>query len=164
VLAERLGLKDIMPLVADSGGEDGCGLGRIGSYADPLVPGEFLHRLRTACNPPWLLEAGSRPAVITRAAICGGSCSSVADAAMHAGAQVFVTAEVKHSIARWAEEAGLWLIDAGHFATEFPAMHDLADLLASETGQRFGAISVESTRRQKPPLQLVDERIAEEGH
>jgi putative NIF3 family GTP cyclohydrolase 1 type 2 len=67
-----------------------------------------------------------------------------------------VTAEVKHHIARQAEETGLWLIDAGHFATEFPGMHGLARLLAAEAGKRFGGIPVAVTGTQSSPLNLLD--------
>ncbi len=155
VLARALGLTVTRPLVAAGSGCDAAyGLGRIGAYPSPLAPEDFLDRLRQACAPPWILEAGPRPAQIRTAAVCGGSCSDFAEAALRLGADVFVTAEVKHNVARWAEEAGLWLLDAGHFATEQPAMVAFGDLLR----QRFAAlgwdIAVE-TAAQQPPLRLA---------
>lgn len=155
ILARLLGLRNIQPLAPHGCGEPGCGLGRVGDYVDPLSAEEFLERLRDACAPPWLLGAGTAPRQISRVAVCGGSCGELADQALQAGAQVLVTSEVKHHIARRAEETGLWLIDAGHFATEFPGMQHLARLLAAEAGRRFGEIPVAVTGTQASPLKLV---------
>lgn len=155
ILAQLLGLQNIEPLVPHACGEPGCGLGRVGDYVDPLSADEFRERLRAACVPPWLLATGTIPRRISRVAVCGGSCSELADQALQAGAQVLVTAEVKHHIARRAEETGLWLIDAGHFATELPGMHHLARQLVAETGRRFGGIPVAVTGTQASPLNLL---------
>lgn len=155
IVAQRLGLLNIQPLVPHASGQSGCGLGRIGDYAEPLTAEEFLGRLRAVCTPPWLLGAGTAPRRISRVAVCSGSCSELADHALRAGAQVLVTAEVKHHLARLAEDTGLWLIDAGHFATEFPGMHHLAQLLATEAGKRFSGITVAVSGTQTSPLNLV---------
>ena len=155
ILAQLLGLQNIQPLAPHACGETGCGLGRIGDYSDPLNPEEFLERLRAACAPPWLLGTEPHPRRISRVAVCGGSCSELADQALRSGAQVLVTAEVKHHIARHAQEAGLWLVDAGHFATEFPGLHHLARLLAEEADKRFNGIPVAVTGTQSSPLELV---------
>ena len=87
-------------------------------------------------------------------AVCGGSCSDFAEIVLGLGADAFVTAEVKHSVARWAEDAGLWLLDAGHFATENPAMPVLRDLLRHECARRGWTLPIE-TADQHPPLRLV---------
>lgn len=155
VLARLLALDDVTPLAPNPGDDPDNGLGRIGSYRQPLAPEEFLARLRAACNPPWLLGAGCPPKQISRVAVCGGSCSDLAGLALAAGAQVLVTAEVKHHLARQAEETGLWLIDAGHFATEFPGMRHLADRLQAEADRRFGPIPVAVSQRQTAPLSLL---------
>ncbi|HBI16330.1 MAG TPA: Nif3-like dinuclear metal center hexameric protein [Desulfobulbaceae bacterium] len=155
ILAQLLGLQNIQPLVPHECGEPGCGIGRVGDYVDPLSPEDFIERLRTACAPPWLLGAGTVPRRISRVAVCGGSCSELAEQALRAEAQVLLTAEVKHHIARRAEETGLWLIDAGHFATELPGMHNLARLLAAEADKRFGGIPVAVCGIQGSPLHLI---------
>lgn len=122
-LATSLSCTNIRPLLpAKLSCPASCGLGRIGTCAPPVSPETFLAQLRKICQPPWILEAGPRPKLLHTLAVCGGSCSDLAETAFKAGADVFVTAEVKHAAARWAEDAGLWLLDAGHFATEYPAM------------------------------------------
>jgi dinuclear metal center YbgI/SA1388 family protein len=154
-LAAGLGLKELEPLTCSDGGGPLTGLGRIGNFPEPVSPDEFIGLLRNACRPPWLLAAGPRPHRVSRAAVCGGSCSDLAEKALVMGAQVFVTAEVKHSTARWAEQAGLWLIDAGHFATETPGMENLARLLAGAMRKKDIPVEIRVTGRQDSPLQLV---------
>lgn len=153
-LARKLGLEQIKPLEpGDTYGQ--CGLGSIGRYRDPVDANEFVDRLRQACSPPWLLATPNRPDAIECVAVCGGSGSELAAKARQQGAQVYVTAEVKHSIARWAEEAGLWLIDGGHFATENQALADLRDQLQGAVGERAQKITIRISTRQRPPLGMV---------
>lgn len=154
-LACLLGLEQRRPLVPSrSGCAEQCGLGRIGSYAQPLSVEAFLDRLQQALAPPWLLEAGPRPAQVRTVAVCGGSCSDVAEVAKAQGADVFLTAEIKHSVARWAEETGIWLVDGGHFATENPAMSVLRERLRREAVQRGWSLTIDSAEQQAP-LRLV---------
>lgn len=155
ILADRLGLAATEPL---SGQGDDCsenGIGRIGNFNEPVTADGFIRLLGEACSPSWLLEAGPRPERITRAAVCGGSCSDLAEAALGKGAQVFVTSEVKHNIARWAEQAGLWIIDAGHFPTENPGMENLARLLRTGLQRTNHPFDIRVTARQTSPLRLV---------
>lgn len=157
VLAEQLGLSDTLPLVASSA-EGGCGLGRIGTYPVPLPAEAFVTRLIQAIAPPWLLEAGPRPPQVTTAAVCGGSCGDFAELARSAGADVFVTAEIKHSVARWAEDAGFWIIDGGHFATENPAMTIFKERLEEAISAAGITIAV-TAAHQETPLRLTPESL-----
>jgi dinuclear metal center YbgI/SA1388 family protein len=154
-LAQALGLVDTRPLVPSRGEcALGCGLGRIGILPTPTDARAFLDRLRQACSPPWILEAGIRPERVETVAVCGGSCSDLTEAAFNMGAEVFVTAEVKHSVARWAADAGIWLLDAGHFATEQPAMPIFRDMLRQHIEARSWNIAVDLAIQQ-PPLHLA---------
>ena len=154
VLAQTLGLVNTEPLVAGKNCDDACGLGRVGNLEKAVNPDDFIARIYNALSPPWLLEAGPRPELVSRVAVCGGSCSDFSETALQAGADVFLTAEVKHAAARWAEEAGLWLIDGGHFATENPAMPALQMLLADRLQRRDMAVKIHSAH-QYPPLKLI---------
>jgi dinuclear metal center YbgI/SA1388 family protein len=155
ILATRLNLMDLSPLVPENTGESStCGLGRIGRCAQPMTPEGCIEKLRNATNAPWLLEAGIRPNQVNKIAVCGGSCSEFAETAMQAGADLYITAEVKHSTARWAEEAGFWIIDGGHFATEHLAIAPLRERLQEEIKKRDMNNQV-SAVLQNPPLTLV---------
>ncbi len=154
VLAEALDIVNVQPLVPSTSCESSCGLGRAGNLARPVTPEEFISNIRVALTPPWLLEAGPRPEQVSRVAVCGGSCSDFAQAALDCGADVFVTAEIKHAAARWAEEAELWLIDAGHFATENPAMEALQQMLKHHLQERDLEVHVHLASQQ-PPLKII---------
>ncbi|MBW1749556.1 MAG: Nif3-like dinuclear metal center hexameric protein [Deltaproteobacteria bacterium] len=154
VLAQTLGLVNTEPLVAVNNCNNACGLGRIGNLETAVTPDTFIAGMYSALSPPWLLEAGPRPELVSRVAVCGGSCSDLSETALQAGADVFITAEVKHAVARWAEEAGLWLIDGGHFTTENPAMPALQQLLAHKLKQADMAVQIHSAS-QDPPLKLI---------
>jgi dinuclear metal center YbgI/SA1388 family protein len=153
VLAHLLGLEQVKPLVENQECQ-GCGLGRVGTLPAPMDPAAFIRLLHTSLEPPWLLEGGPRPEQVTRVAVCGGSCSDFARTALHAGADVFLTAEVKHDVARWAEEAGLWLLDGGHFATENPAVQALEKLLVNKI-RHAGLEVIVRCADQGPPLRLA---------
>jgi dinuclear metal center YbgI/SA1388 family protein len=154
VLALALGIVHAEPLVPGKEADSVCGLGRIGNLEQPVDADNFVAAIRHALSPPWLLEAGPRPDLISRVAVCGGSCADFAETALRAGADVFITAEIKHAVARWAEEAGLWLIDGGHFATENPAIAALQSLLADNIKQNNLMVQVH-TAHQEPPLKLI---------
>ena len=154
ILATALGLAQVRPLIPGKGCDSSCGLGRIGVYPAAVTAEVFLANLQRACAPPWVLEAGQRPQQIVKVAVCGGSCSDLAEAALGRGADVFVTAEVKHSVARWAEDTGLWILDAGHFATENPAMAIFRIQLQQQTAALGWDTEIDAADQQSP-LQLV---------
>lgn len=154
-LATLLGLEQIHPLLPSKHDCSlPCGLGQIGTYPVPLSADDFLSCVRKAVQPPWILEAGPRPEQVRSVAVCGGSCSDFAELAYKKGVDVFLTSEVKHSVARWAEEAGFWLLDGGHFATENSAMAALQKLLVQESGDKGWNLTVD-VAHQNPPLRLV---------
>ena len=64
---------------------------------------------------------------IERVAVCGGAGGGFFEIAAQAGAQAFVTGEVKHHEALAAVDGGLCLVEAGHYETEHIAIKLLAD-------------------------------------
>ncbi len=101
---------------------------------------------------PALRVAGTVPQRVDKVAVCGGSGSELAGAAQAAGAQVYITGEVKHSTARWAEDVGLCIVDAGHFATENLIVETLVSNLHRELALQGINISVLATAEQKNPF------------
>jgi len=101
---------------------------------------------------PSLRVAGKIPEKISTVAVCGGSGSELAEAAFASGVQVYITGEVKHSTARWAEASGFCIIDAGHFATERPVVESLVNTLASVFAEREISIPVKSSAKQQNPF------------
>lgn len=150
-LAERLGLKDLRPLHAlDFPAMAGVGLGRIGSLPVPLAFPEFLKRLFAVLEIDGVHVAGQPPEEVGTVALCGGSGSEFAEEALRSGADVYLSAEIKHSTARWAEESGFCIIDGTHYGTEQPAVALLADKLEALVQEQGWDLTVMKTDSERP--------------
>lgn len=129
VLALALGLEDITvpyPLGLDADGR-AYGLLRTGTVASQSLD-DFLSRVKERLGCPGLRYAdGGKP--VHRVAVGGGACGSEWLQAVQAGCDTFVTADVKYNQFWDAQQAGLTLIDAGHFYTENPVVAVLAQKL-----------------------------------
>ena len=65
-------------------------------------------------------------------AVCGGSGGDLAAVAARAGADVLVTADLRHHPAsETVEDGGVALVDAAHWATEWPWLAQAAALLTT---------------------------------
>lgn len=155
VLANSLGILDPKPLIPSENNQaaiSNTGFGRIGRLADPLNGEAFIGYLCDFFNLPVLRVAGQLPEEISTVAVCGGSGSDLAEAAYASGAQVYITGEVKHSTARWAEAAGFCIIDAGHFATENPVVEPLVEILQNMFVENEINIPVTPSAKQQNPF------------
>lgn len=114
------------------------GLGRVGTLAEPMSLREFVsHARKVLPKAPWGIRAAGDPdAMVRRVAVCGGAGDSYIGAAGAAGADVYLTGDLRHHVVDEALRAGSpALIDAGHWATEFPWCQSAAELL-TEIGCR----------------------------
>jgi dinuclear metal center YbgI/SA1388 family protein len=160
-VAEQLGLIKTMPLTNKEGQPEttppqtGAGFGKIGQLPAPLNPEQFLTTLFSALSTTSLNIAGTLPQEIHTVALCGGSGSDLAETAFAKEAQVYITGEIKHSVARWSEANNFCIIDAGHYATENHIVPVLTKLL-QETLQSLGHNQVvQATDKQSNPFQCV---------
>ena len=87
---------------------------------------------------------------VHRVAVGGGSCGSELMAAVKAGCDTFVTADVKYNQFRDAYDLGLNLIDAGHFHTENPICSYLADKITAH----FPDIAVKISENHTDPMKF----------
>lgn len=153
VLAQRLGLDDCRVLAADPNSPAGTGFGRIGDLPATISFTEFIDKLLGVLAVPAVRVAGVVPEKLSTLAVCGGSGSELAETAREAGAQLFVTGEVKHSTARWAEAAGFCVIDAGHYATEQLVVPSLVKAIAAGWAT-VGGPEVMASKLQTSPFQF----------
>ncbi|MFT4087823.1 MAG: Nif3-like dinuclear metal center hexameric protein [Gordonia sp. (in: high G+C Gram-positive bacteria)] len=109
------------------------GLGRVGHLVEPILLAEFVARAaRVLPAAPWGVRAAGDPDELVRTvAVCGGAGDSMIGAATAAGVDVYVTGDLRHHVVDEARRAGApALVDAGHWATEFPWCVKAAELLA----------------------------------
>jgi dinuclear metal center YbgI/SA1388 family protein len=110
------------------------GLGRIGQLATPTTLDKFTHAVARALPATaWGVRAAGDPRRPVRTvAVCGGSGGELATAAGRAGADVLVTADLRHHPAlEHVEDGGVALVDAAHWATEWPWLGQAAGLLTT---------------------------------
>lgn len=128
-LAGCLELQNVRPL-----GEDGeAALARIGDLSAPRPLADFARFVEAAlgCGGTSALRVSGAEdtRMIMRVAVCGGAGAGMAGEVQAAGAQAYVTSDVRHNEFWEAEASGLALLDAGHGATERPGMRVLCRTL-----------------------------------
>ena len=110
------------------------GLGRVGELPSPLTLRELTDRAAAVLPATaWGVRAAGDPSqVVTTLAVSGGSGDSLLTTAARSGADAFLTADLRHHPASEAPE-GLALLDAAHWATEWPWLGDAARRLTAAT-------------------------------
>ena len=123
-LAGALGLRVLRPLVPDATDPEGRrGLGRVCAVDEPLTLAGFAERAaaRLPATAQGIRVAGDPDAVLSTVAVSGGSGDSLFADVRAAGVDAFLTADLRHHPASEArEQAPLALVDAAHYATEWP--------------------------------------------
>jgi dinuclear metal center YbgI/SA1388 family protein len=111
------------------------GLGRVGMLP-ALSLRDAASRLAAGLPAPHLRVAGPLDRQLQRVAACGGAGDSLIAAAHAAGADLYVTGDLRHHVALDAMAMGMALIDAGHDATEAAALPALCERLATAAAAR----------------------------
>lgn len=130
----------------------GTGLGRVGTLADTMPLAHFV-RLVAAALPATaagVRAAGDTGRDVRTVALCGGAGDSLLDAARRSGADVYVTADLRHHPASEAtERGGPALVEVAHWASEWPwlqtAAQHLVDNLAGQGSTVETRVSVTPT-------------------
>ncbi len=161
VLGNELGLSHLTPLQPSPSSEkNNQGLGRVGIYQDPLSRDEFLDILFAVLKLHSVNVAGPIPEQINKVALCGGSGSDLATIAYDSGADVYLSAEIKHSTAIWAGEVGFGVIDGTHYATEKPVTSYLAKKLQESINQQNWQTKSRLSETEKHPFVSVNKILA----
>jgi len=141
VLAQKLGLAGVQvvnPTGTDPQGNP-WGLLRMGEVEAQSMEA-FLSTVKGALGSNGLRYVSCRD--VQKVAVGGGSCGSELKAAVAAGCDTFVTADIKYNQFFDAQDLGINLIDAGHFHTENPVVSVLAEKIAGA----FPEIQVEISK------------------
>ncbi|GII98097.1 dinuclear metal center YbgI/SA1388 family protein [Sediminihabitans luteus] len=132
-LADLLGLVDRRPLVPHDA-DPARGIGRVGRLVSPTTLRAFAEAV--AATLPATVQgvrvAGDPDATVETVAVVGGSGDSLFDDVREAGADVYVTSDLRHHPASELREraafeargsdgpARPYLVDTAHFASEWP--------------------------------------------
>ena len=132
-LAYKLGLENVRRFTdeecCDEFGKPICNIGRVGTLEYPMTIEDFVSYTKSVLGCSSIKYVGTPGDTVTTVAVCSGSGGDGIYSAYHAGADVYVTADVRHHEAQLAFELGLNLIDAGHFETENTVCEFMKDYL-----------------------------------
>jgi dinuclear metal center YbgI/SA1388 family protein len=131
------------------------GLGRIGRLPQAVPLAAFAAQVKTALQTDFLRLVGDRQKFVQKIAWCGGSGASLLNEAARQGADVLVSGDIKYHEARQAEDLGIGLIDAGHFATERIMIQRLAAVLQQEAEHRGLLLTFLPMSEETDPFRLV---------
>ena len=124
VLAKKIGLVDVKNF-----GDEEISLGRLGTLETPMTAADFARHVKKVLNAENVRLVDAGDFLIEKVGLCGGAGAEFIQKAKFFGAQAFVTGDVKYHEAQAAVENKIHVVDAGHFATEFPIVHALAEYL-----------------------------------
>lgn len=132
-LAQLLGLRNTRPIEANPEHPE-LGLGRVGELELTMSVRELALRLKALIpdTPAGITIGGDPDRIVTTVAVSPGSGDSFLMAANRAGADVYITADLRHHPASdhlWA--GGCALIGTTHFASEWPVLPKMRDAVAT---------------------------------
>jgi dinuclear metal center YbgI/SA1388 family protein len=131
------------------------GIGRIGSLETPLKLKALAADLKTKLGLTGVRMAGDPDLTVREVALCTGSGSSLMPEVMAAGAQVYISGDLRYHDARDAEAVNLGLIDIGHFASEHLMVNLLVERLREAVRATGLSVQVEPFGLEKDPFIAV---------
>ncbi len=139
-LAQWMGLWEVEPFAE--------GMGRIG-WIEEMSAHQLAQETARILHARVQWADGGKP--IRRLALITGSGGSMLEDAIRAGADALLTGEASHHAALDALAAGVTLVAAGHYATEFP----VAQTLATRLGDRFRDLEVLVSETDRDPYHYL---------
>jgi len=127
-LCERLGLKNVKPLIYDEGD---LAIGRNGYLPQVMTLRSLTAHVKDCLGLDGLRYCGNGLKNIGNVAVCAGSGGKYlyAKQVIAAGCDVYITSDIGFHMAQDALADGLCLIDVTHYATEAPVVSVLRDRL-----------------------------------
>jgi hypothetical protein len=126
-----------------SGGE-----GRVGDLASPATLGELANRAKAELRAASVQVVGDLSRVVRKVAVACGAAGEFRSDSVRAAADVYVTGELRFHDALAARAAGVGVIVPGHYATERPAVEELAAKLAGD----WPGVTTWASRTERDPL------------
>ncbi|HET8602266.1 MAG TPA: Nif3-like dinuclear metal center hexameric protein [Segeticoccus sp.] len=156
-LAAACGLVEVEPLAI----EEGQRLGRVGDLREPVGLAAFADRIVGALPAAGggIRVSGDPTGTVRRVAVLGGAGDGNFADVRACGADVYVTADLRHHPALEAREEARggtpYLIDAGHWASEWLWLPGLAEQLPRELGERGATVDFHVSTLVTDPWDFV---------
>ncbi|WP_209326111.1 Nif3-like dinuclear metal center hexameric protein [Brevibacterium renqingii] len=164
-LISLLDIRDAVPLAPHApsprtGAETlPTGIGRVGDLARPTPVRDIARTLaeKLPRTTTGVRIAGDPGATVTRVAVCGGAGDSLFDEVRASGAEVYITADLRHHPATEARDTANrgdgrpQLIDVSHWASETVWLESAARALEAEFGERGFTVALQHSAVNTDP-------------
>lgn len=139
---------DLLPLALP---DTRIGLGCVGELPEAVPTAEWLGHIARTIGAPCLRHSAAATDTVQRMALCGGSGGEFIPAAVAAGAQLYLTADLKyHDFQRG--DGRITLVDGGHFETERQAV----DLFYEFISKKFPNFAVRRAEEMRTVEYFID--------
>ncbi|MBE9536141.1 MAG: Nif3-like dinuclear metal center hexameric protein [Proteobacteria bacterium] len=156
ILASLFNLTNSTPIAPSAmDGDKKSGMGRIGDLPEALTVRDTALLVKQCLKTQTVRIAGNRTREVKRVALCSGSGGTLLKKAAKLGADIFISGDIRYHQAKDAEDIGMALIDAGHFASEKIVTAKLADKLQQILNKKGFNIPVESYDGEKEPFTII---------
>ena len=153
-LARLLDLQDVRPLrpkESISNETQPIGSGRWGSLPKATSLRDLIEHIKPALRVSTVQFVGDLNRPVTKLGIACGAAAEFLHEAAKLGCEALLTGEARFHSCLEAETSNIALILPGHFATERPAMEQLANVLRS----RFATMIVQASESEYDPIQFA---------
>jgi dinuclear metal center YbgI/SA1388 family protein len=157
-LARMLGLERCHPLETDprwQGEERYVGMGTAGDLPKAMTLEQFVAALQLLFPAASLRVVGDGKRLLRRIALCTGSGAGYLEKVIAGGCDAFVSGDFKYHEARRGEEAGLALVDLGHFASERLIVEPLAEVMRTAAASAAFQVEVMTARNESDPFRTL---------
>lgn len=120
------------------------GLGKIGNLPQPMTLEDFLPYLKKCLDISVVKYSGDLKRTINKVAVCGGGGGSLISSALRAGADVFVTGDIRYHDF-FTPDNQMVIVDVGHYQGE----HFIKELLYDELIENFSNFAIHFSKLDK---------------
>lgn len=148
-LAEILGVGNLGVLQPSEVGE-GVGFGVVGELPESVDTVEFMQFIRRKLGVKVVRYSDTATSAVRRVAVCTGAGASLIGEARRAGADIYITADLKYNDFMTPDKV-LTVADIGHFESEYCAIELLFDILS----KNLCTFAVRKSERSRNPVNYL---------
>ena len=145
--AEKLRLQNakvLDPKCLDDEFKGRVGLGQVGELPTPMPVADFVQYVKDCLGLKVVKYAGQIDRLVKMVAVCGGAGSSLIRQALQAGADAYVTGDVRYHDF-FIPDNQMLIVDVGHFEGE----HFIKDILYDELKENFCNFAIHFSKLDK---------------
>ncbi len=148
-VAEMLGVGELSVL-QPSAGDAEVGFGVVGDLPHAEATRAFLQRVQQTFGVQVIRHSDLASEQVRRIAVCTGAGASLIGDALRAGADLYLTADMKYNDFMTPDNA-LTVADIGHFESEYCAINIIFDILS----KNFSTFAVRKSERSRNPVNYL---------